>query len=1813
MADTLDPHLQARLENLEKQLFQIASKSHRTMYRQTEEAAPLAKLEATVRLLDSDFQQFRGTDPKRLVDALVTQYQSNFRQEIEERLATRASEEELLQFTKDIHRIETFTRETQVNVFSLKSKLESLGADLESRFTEKRWAALEANFAKAAAKQQEDLQKELRSNQHNQEEQVETKLKGVQSLLTLLEKEVKTQYGPEMLQEHMRTLEQGLSTTVRTSLADATHQLTAKVSNYEGQTQSLRQLVLEAVADMKQELQGAALQARFQAYETRLAEQEERYKSLGQQYATLEAHLKRQTVAAQDRQSDLYQELEQTQAHIKELDAKAVQAQQQVATTCAKWLKDREQSFDTRYGQLDATLSTLQSRAFALEEELGIALEQRKRYETTWKEDHAALQKTLEDKFTAWTDDKTVYLTGRVVDLTQQLQGTIQLTKLHQRRVDELLAEENVRGFVTAIETKVRTTQDEWAQRRNTEFSLKFDTYSKQIDVAYAQLETDRQQAQRDKDELMRTLKLAHKEEVAKTLNQFNTKAEQISANLQKDVKAGIQDVDRIKAEISVLAEAYKQQTQEAITTEKYTEFQESLKKEIRRTFADNQTALYMKHQEYRAQATEILQMAKDQEIRLNTLFSDQALIQHMREVETKVLKSSEEWRTRTQTAFDYETAATRKQSIEWATTQKQELDTYVKQTLDKLHADFTAGLSKLEATHTNVETMRSTLQSQIDEALTRERYQEFQTALHKQLITWFQQRQASIETLKTQLTEQTTSSIQTLENQVTLWREMLSEERLRKFIDTIDTKLKVQQDNWTTRRTQDFQQRYDAFASKITEYKTNTEDAVKAYKVAEASLATTYSKTETKLQQSLTEWLNQKNIALETTTNKFIASIQTTELAWKTKEAGLETVLEQWKKQVTTALQKSVDTLKMDFQSTKDGFQTKYSDLVAQTKTQVQESIQSTEKQRLSMYKDTDTKLKALLQDWFSKKSKELDAAVEKSAEEVSTFQETLAQQQSSWIQQKERDYATSLTQALTKIQLTASTATAEEKARISAHLTQIEERLLAGQDDIRQGLRRQLSGLESSFTSTQQLVDTLKAQSTSTLAELVAVQTALKTLESEVRGSKQRDKLLEQLQQSLAKQRTELLQQLNSKFESYQQQASLLSEENAALETIKKQVKQLEDVMKQSQQSFATTVSNQTDQLSQRIERIGADTKSFDITVKGIYKRIEDLQTSSATVQVRVQDLTDKPHTKTVDRAIEQTTLLLTRFKSELQTNLEKRITELSDVFNQVKIQTSEKTTEGLQSLLLKQKADVLQQMKNQLDTFQQQFESQLPSMTKMDAYHSTKLQLYETTFKKHSDGLQSTVDTLTKVLRGDVEAWLRASEQSKQTLFEHLRTEVQNHTTTWFTQRTTDFSTTLENYKAQVQALQKLIIANKDEWVTTKQKEFVVRLADAVKQAQLVIQQSTEKEHMTLLEKFSVLEGLLKQKQESAEKSVQGSLEDRLKPIQVGLQLIQTSTEKASKDIAVLFTITSELQSNVSTSISDRQVADAETLLATLTRVQAPEKPTPMPTIAPVPVPAPTPTVIKQQQPQSSQSNQLQQSQKQSLTLYTTLNKCFYTAVFGTPGQRLDTLGLMKPPVGWDAFCFTNQPELQANGWTIIQLPMEQATPVLQAKFIKWNSHKLLEDYDVAVWLDAYLAPNLSSTNLLQQWIPQAYTAKAAIVHRKHDARNCVWDECKAVVDSKRDTPEHVDALKRRLTSANMPKQFGLFDTNMMIRFHKLKACQDISDAVWSSLQIDTHRDQLVVTPVYFTKGFKSYATVSLQQAFDRSGTHIRNSAV
>ena len=225
------------------------------------------------------------------------------------------------------------------------------------------------------------------------------------------------------------------------------------------------------------------------------------------------------------------------------------------------------------------------------------------------------------------------------------------------------------------------------------------------------------------------------------------------------------------------------------------------------------------------------------------------------------------------------------------------------------------------------------------------------------------------------------------------------------------------------------------------------------------------------------------------------------------------------------------------------------------------------------------------------------------------------------------------------------------------------------------------------------------------------------------------------------------------------------------------------------------------------------------------------------------------------------------------------------------------------------------------------------------------------------------------------------------------------------------------------------------------------------------------------------------------------------------------------------------------------------------------------------------------------------------------YNGMSRCFYTAIFAAPDQEADTLAAIKAPLqGWDYICFTNLSLPQTLGWKIIQKPLTE-DPRLAAKRVKWQSHTVLQDYDIAIWVDAYLAPNVHYENLLQRWLLQMMERQALIGHRNHKERDCVYDECDAVLRFKRDTSQHVEALRQQLMNANIPEHNGLYDTNIVVRFHKYKEVQELSNAVMHILETVTIRDQLVIPLLYSTRQFDSIYTQEFMKAFSKDGRHVR----
>ena len=222
--------------------------------------------------------------------------------------------------------------------------------------------------------------------------------------------------------------------------------------------------------------------------------------------------------------------------------------------------------------------------------------------------------------------------------------------------------------------------------------------------------------------------------------------------------------------------------------------------------------------------------------------------------------------------------------------------------------------------------------------------------------------------------------------------------------------------------------------------------------------------------------------------------------------------------------------------------------------------------------------------------------------------------------------------------------------------------------------------------------------------------------------------------------------------------------------------------------------------------------------------------------------------------------------------------------------------------------------------------------------------------------------------------------------------------------------------------------------------------------------------------------------------------------------------------------------------------------------------------------------------------------------------TVPKCFYTAIIGAPGQKVDTLAPVERIPGWDYICFTNKPIHDSKGWTIVRVDMPKGSAALEAKRYKWQTLEMLAEYEIVVWVDGYIAPNSSSRQLLERWIVGMKETGHSMMLRPHDQRACIWDECEAVIKAKRDTPLNVEKVRTKLMQAGMPLNWGLFDTNCMILFHREQGCRRITDAVWGQLQTISVRDQLALPLVLYEQQSTGFKIETLLRAFDKTGQHI-----
>jgi hypothetical protein len=170
---------------------------------------------------------------------------------------------------------------------------------------------------------------------------------------------------------------------------------------------------------------------------------------------------------------------------------------------------------------------------------------------------------------------------------------------------------------------------------------------------------------------------------------------------------------------------------------------------------------------------------------------------------------------------------------------------------------------------------------------------------------------------------------------------------------------------------------------------------------------------------------------------------------------------------------------------------------------------------------------------------------------------------------------------------------------------------------------------------------------------------------------------------------------------------------------------------------------------------------------------------------------------------------------------------------------------------------------------------------------------------------------------------------------------------------------------------------------------------------------------------------------------------------------------------------------------------------------------------------------------------------------------MKKVVYSCLFSSGTKRMDHPNINETDKleGFDYIMFTNiSDKLQNTVCTFIDKDLMNEHPIHTAKYYKWNSHKYFEDYEIAIYVDAYMMPN--PTIKWDEYIPQLKSddINCGIIQMKHSQRNCIYMECNAIVGCKKDTRINMDKVINFLKTNNMPGNYGLFECGLFLRHLK-----------------------------------------------------------
>ena len=148
----------------------------------------------------------------------------------------------------------------------------------------------------------------------------------------------------------------------------------------------------------------------------------------------------------------------------------------------------------------------------------------------------------------------------------------------------------------------------------------------------------------------------------------------------------------------------------------------------------------------------------------------------------------------------------------------------------------------------------------------------------------------------------------------------------------------------------------------------------------------------------------------------------------------------------------------------------------------------------------------------------------------------------------------------------------------------------------------------------------------------------------------------------------------------------------------------------------------------------------------------------------------------------------------------------------------------------------------------------------------------------------------------------------------------------------------------------------------------------------------------------------------------------------------------------------------------------------------------------------------------------------------------------------------------------------------------LPDYDLTNVKKARYIKTHPHVLFPEYKYSIFIDG----NIRCIADICEFVKRINRNTKIAIH-PHPYRDCIYKEAICCKNSGKGNYKLIKKQIKEYKNEGMPNNFGLFETNIVVREHLDEKCKKIMEDWWNEINNKSERDQLSLTYVLWKNGY------------------------